>query len=53
MLDEDQPDGYRRDWQPIVYGPEKHYGYAAQWFGMALATIILFFFATIKRNKYE
>lgn len=28
--------GYRRVWQPSLRGPAVNYGYAAQWFGMAL-----------------
>ncbi len=35
-----QPDaidfGYSRVWQPVRRGPAVNYGYAAQWFGMAL-----------------
>ncbi len=49
MLDKAAPGGYARDWQPVVDGPAKHYGYVIQWFGMALATIILFGFFSIKR----
>lgn len=53
MLSDDEADGFRRDWQPVVDGPAKHYSYAVQWFGMALASVILFGFATIKRNSHE
>ncbi len=28
------------DWQPVVMGPERHIGYAAQWFAMTLAVWI-------------
>lgn len=27
-------------WQPVVMGPERHTGYAVQWFAMALAVLI-------------
>jgi surfeit locus 1 family protein len=53
MLNDNEADGFRRDWQPVVDGPAKHYSYAVQWFGMALASVILFGFATIKRNSHE
>ncbi len=29
-------------WQPINMGPEKHYGYAVQWFGLALVLFVLY-----------
>ena len=29
-------------WQPINMGPEKHYGYAVQWFGLALVLLVLY-----------
>ncbi|HBR96754.1 MAG TPA: hypothetical protein DD979_05185 [Gammaproteobacteria bacterium] len=38
-----QPDaidfGYTRVWQPVRRGPTVNYGYAAQWFGMALLLV--------------
>lgn len=36
LLDEDQPDGFVRDWRPAALSPERHIGYAVQWFGLAL-----------------
>ncbi|MBY5923551.1 SURF1 family protein [Ferrimonas balearica] len=34
--------GYPRSWEPINLSPEKHQGYALQWFGLAVAlTVIL------------
>jgi surfeit locus 1 family protein len=53
MLNESEADGFQRDWQPVIAGPARHYGYAAQWFGMALAILIFFGFATIKRKSHE
>jgi len=40
----DQPAGYRRDWPVVNVAPEKHRGYAVQWFTMA-AALLLFFVA--------
>lgn len=51
MLGPDQADGYRRDWTPVVEGPARHYAYALQWFAMALAAVIVYGFATIKRIR--
>jgi len=31
------------NWQPIAFGPERHYGYAFQWFAMFLALTCLYF----------
>lgn len=38
---QDQPGGYRADWVPDRMGPQTHYGYAAQWFSLAVALVIL------------
>ena len=41
-LDADVPNGFRRDWQPPGFRPEKHDAYATQWFSMAAIVLILF-----------
>ena len=41
LLDADQPDGYAREWAPAAMGPDRHVGYAVQWFGFAVVTCIL------------
>ncbi len=41
LLDENQADGFSRDWTPATMRPERHLGYAFQWFAMALTTVIL------------
>ena len=35
-------EGLLRDWPAINLGVEKHYGYAAQWFALALLIVVLF-----------
>ena len=43
LLDENGPDGYIREWMPSVrMPPEKHKGYAFQWYSLAIALIFLF-----------
>ncbi|MBY6019431.1 SURF1 family protein [Ferrimonas balearica] len=39
----EQPElvGFTRSWQPINLSPEKHQGYALQWFGLAVALVII------------
>ncbi len=42
LLDGNQGDGYVRDWHPFVFGPERNVGYAVQWFGLALALLVIY-----------
>lgn len=45
LLAADQPHGYLREWPLMTFGPQRHYGYAAQWYGLALALAGLVFYA--------
>ena len=47
-LDKNEDIGYKKDWQPIVMPPEKHRGYAFQWFSLAIAWVTLMGFAAVK-----
>ena len=40
VLDSGPDQGYTRIWQPYVMDPMKHYGYAAQWWGLAIVFIV-------------
>lgn len=44
LLDAELAQGYERDWQPTFsgFGPQRHIGYAVQWFALALTLIILY-----------
>lgn len=44
LLDPNANDGYRREWQPSFggMGPERHRGYAVQWFALALTLIVIY-----------
>ncbi|MFC7000180.1 SURF1 family cytochrome oxidase biogenesis protein [Pseudobowmanella zhangzhouensis] len=53
MLYVTEPGELRRDWQPVVMPPEKHLAYAIQWFGIALAILIIFFFAVRRTLSNE
>jgi cytochrome oxidase assembly protein ShyY1 len=43
LLAPDEEDGYVRQWKPNVSGPMTHYGYAFQWFAMAMAVVAILF----------
>lgn len=47
-LDKNEAIGYKKNWQPIVMSPQKHRGYAFQWFALATAWLILMVVAAIK-----
>lgn len=51
LLEPDAPGGYLREWQPRFggFGPERHYGYAVQWFGLAATLLALFIAAHTRR----
>jgi surfeit locus 1 family protein len=50
LLDAGVPDGFERKWRPALgFGPERHLGYAVQWFAFALVAIVLFVALNLKR----
>jgi cytochrome oxidase assembly protein ShyY1 len=51
LLEPEAPSGYERDWQPRFggFGPERHQGYAVQWFSLAVALVILYITANLRR----
>ena len=53
LLDEEQNSGYIRNWQAVVMAPEKHLGYAIQWFLLGAAAFIIFVIAQRKKLKRE
>lgn len=49
-LDAAQPDGYERNWNPSQsFGPQRHIGYAVQWFAMAAAMVVIYLVVSFKR----
>jgi surfeit locus 1 family protein len=42
QLDPEQSDGYLRAWKVVESGPEKHLGYAFQWFSFAALAVIFY-----------
>ena len=41
------------NWRPAASGPEKHYGYAFQWFAMATALTAVFVVVNLSRNESD
>ncbi len=44
------PEWLIANWQPAASGPAKHYGYAFQWFAMAIALSILFVIVNTRKS---
>jgi len=53
LLSPDEEEGYLRQWQPNVRGPMTNYGYAFQWFAMAIAVFVIGGWQFRKRCKRE
>ncbi|MCJ7556324.1 MAG: SURF1 family protein [Gammaproteobacteria bacterium] len=50
-LDAAEPDGFLRAWRPQLVSPEKHMGYAMQWFAMAMALVIIYVVVNLRRPE--
>jgi surfeit locus 1 family protein len=48
-LTPNHPAAYAIEWQPVITGPERHRGYAVQWFALSLTLLILF--VALNRRK--
>jgi len=52
LLDAGAPDGYERKWRPSLgFGPERHLGYAVQWFAFALVAVVTFVALNLRREQ--
>ncbi len=50
LLDADEPDGFERAWRLRLGVPaERHIAYAAQWFALALALVVIHFVTSLER----
>jgi len=45
------PAAYRTDWPVVAMGPEKHLGYAVQWFAMATALVGLYLYLSFSQPR--
>ena len=57
LLDPAEPDGFKRDWSERYsireFGPERHIGYAVQWFGLALTLVVIYIVVGFHRGKRQ
>ncbi len=53
LLDPTDRDGYARDWKAVETGPEKHFGYAMQWFSFGLLALIIYITLNVRWNKQK
>lgn len=51
LLDAVEPDGFLRDWQPPGMPPERHLGYAVQWFGLAVTLALIWLILSFPRRQ--
>lgn len=51
LLEAGQPDGFLREWQPDGLAPERHLGYAVQWFGLAATVFITWLVLSLKPRR--
>jgi cytochrome oxidase assembly protein ShyY1 len=50
-LESDPQSIFKNNWQPVVMPPEKHFGYAIQWFGLAIAAVAIYLIALFRRKS--
>jgi surfeit locus 1 family protein len=51
LLDAAEPDGFEREWRPALsVGPERHLGYAVQWFALAVVLLVIFVALSFKHQ---
>ncbi|MBA55859.1 MAG: cytochrome oxidase biogenesis protein Surf1,facilitates heme A insertion [Pseudomonadales bacterium] len=50
-LEPDESSQFVREWHSHFMGPEKHYGYAVQWFSLAAALLVIYVVVNTKRKQ--
>lgn len=50
LLDPEAPGGFVREWTDFGFPPQRHYGYAVQWFALGLAALVIFVAVNRKRS---
>ena len=52
LMDEQEPRGFYRQWEPSGFGPGKHFGYALQWFAMG-AVLSLLLIWNYRKKRFD
>lgn len=50
-LDREEPDGFIREWAIVAMSPARHYGYALQWFALAVVLLTAWITFNLKHPK--
>ncbi|MDP9007187.1 MAG: SURF1 family protein [Pseudomonadota bacterium] len=53
LLDPAEPDGYVRHWAAPGFPPMRNIGYAVQWFGLALALLVIYIVTNFRRTSQD
>ncbi|MDN4502994.1 SURF1 family protein [Alteromonadaceae bacterium BrNp21-10] len=53
LANDDGNVAYKRQWRQVVMPPEKHIAYAIQWFGLAIALLIVYVVVLLRINKEQ
>jgi surfeit locus 1 family protein len=54
LLDPSESEGFERNWQARTnFGPERHIGYAVQWFAFALVAVVIYLLLSFKRDALD
>ena len=53
QLDPKSKNGFTREWKPVTLSPQKHFGYAVQWFAMAVTVLIIFITVNTRRRTSD
>lgn len=52
LLDPSEPHVFERAWHPVTrVGPERHIGYAVQWFAFAIVAVIIYASLSVRRAR--
>src|SRR5690606_32198583 len=54
LLDPSEPDGFERSWDARAqFGPERHIGYAVQWFAFAIVAIVIYLTVSLRKHETD
>ena len=53
QLSAGSPGAFEPIWKPTIFKAARHYGYAVQWFGLALVLLISYIYFGIQRDNND